>query len=394
MMMFAKKDELLLSTMGQIQKLDVGTVDMGVDNPISLTMCSEARAVAVVSNPFLPEGRQTSAVDGGKVTLFDYEDFEKLDEYQLELEERPNCIEQFRVHDSNVLLVGTGYQFPDRSETLSGRILLFSITKRTRKLKLMSSINVSGNTFAVGGVGNYVIACVNAKVISFEVVREEENEEGRKGKVAALSLLQVSEWACAFSAITLRIVGASSKLVIGDALRSIVLLRVKLESGQLEELARDCDPYWTIAAEVLDEEKEVYLGCDIAFNLWTCTRLKWTASAKKQIEKSKMRNLETGMLPTGGGEETEEDPTWSHIMQRDGAYHYGDLVNTVKRGALTAKGGGSGTNAVESKVVFGTAAGAIGLIAKVDDTVGRVLSQLELKLRESFEPIGGIRAEE
>ncbi|UZJ56725.1 hypothetical protein CBS101457_006045 [Exobasidium rhododendri] len=388
MMVLAKKEELVVSRMGQIQKLDVGTVELGNDNPVSLTMCAEARIVAVVANTFLPEGRQTAAIEGGKVILFDHESFERLDEYRLELEERPNCIESITMFECNILVVGTGYQFPDRSETLSGRILLFTVSKKTRKLHLLSSLNVEGNTYAVGRVGRYIAACVNAKVITFEVEQEAAMDEGREdGKEIAVELMQVSEWACAFTAITLRTVG-TSKLVIGDALRSIVLLKVDTSTGKIDELARDCDPYWTMAAEVLDEEEEVYLGCDIGFNLWTCTRLKWTENAKKQMQKSRTRNLETGMGDSGEA----EDPVWSHIMQRDAAFHYGDLINSMRRGALTANSGTS--SSVESRIVFGSAAGAIGVIAKVDERVGKVLSQLELNLRETFEPVGRIPADE
>jgi len=101
--------------------------------------------------------------------------------------------------------------------------------------------------------------------------------------------------------------------------------------------------------------------------------------------------METGLGDVG----EPEDPVWSHIMQRDAAFHYGDLINSMKKGALTAKqGGGAGLSTVEPRIVFGTAAGAIGVVAKVDDRVAKVLSQLELNLRETFEPVGRIPAEE
>jgi DNA damage-binding protein 1 len=395
MVLFAKSRQLVLSRMGQIQKLDVSTIELGANNPISLTICPEARAVAAVTHTFLPEGRQHAAEQVGKVMLFDYEDFEQLDDYDLEMEERPNCIESVDVMGRRLVIVGTGYTFPDRSETMSGRLLIFAVSGR--KLKLVASHNVEGNTYAVGKVQDYVVACINSKVITYEV--EEEEDTGVKGADISLKLLQVGEWACAFTAITLRNVG-SAKLVIGDALRSLVILKIDGDSGRIEEVARDCDPYWTMAAEVLDEDEEEYLGCDIGFNLWTCSRVKWTESAKRQIQRSRARNMETGMMASQSVTQTE-DAVWSHIMQRQAAYHYGDLINVMKKGALTAQGNNStgsrntsGSGGVEPRIVFGTAAGAIGIVAKVDDRQAKVLSQLELNLRETFEPVGRIPAEE
>ena len=387
LVIFARLDQLVLSRMGQIQKLDVGTVELGAENPVSLAMCADSRTVAVAANEFLPEGRQADVAQGGKVILFDYDDFVRLDDHQLELEERVNCIESATVLQQKVLIVGTGFTFPDRSETLSGRILVFAVTGKTdRKLRLLASHNVDGNTYAVGTVADYLVACVNSKVVALEV--QAGDEENGKATPTSLRLLQAGEWACAFTAITLRPVG-TDMLVIGDALRSIVLLQVDTKSGKVQELARDCDPYWTMAAEVLEEEEQVFLGCDIGFNLWTCSRLRWTDKAKRLLSQARTRNLEAGRGDAAGSDGI--DDSWSNIMQRDAAFHYGDLINTIKRGALTAPIGAQG---IDSRVIFGTAAGAIGVVARVQDRVATVLSQLEQSLRDQFEPLGRISAEE
>lgn len=396
MMIFAKMDQLIISKMSQIQKLDVGTVELGNDNPVALAMSAKTRSIAAATNSFFPLGRNRPAMEGGKVILFDYEDFEKLDEYQLEQEERINCIDTVVLNGRSVYAVGTGFTFLDRSETLNGRVLLFDVEDKSRKLHLLASHNVDGNTYAVGSIDDRVIACVNSKVLSFDVdegvadsSKSQSSRKSTRNTVRSLELMQVGEWACAFTAVTLRTVG-SSKLVIGDALRSLVLLKVDEDSGRVIELARDCDPYWTIAAEMLDEEKDLYIGSDIAFNIWTCSRLKWTEEAKRQIAQSKNRNQEAGMASTSEG--VPEDPTYSSIMKRQGAYHYGDLINTMKRGSLTAKT--SGAAGVASQIIFATAAGAIGIVAELQGRTSTIMSQLEMSLKESIEPIGRISAEE
>lgn len=419
---FSRPDEILFSSMGQIHKLDISTVAMGHENPVSIAMCQKSRVVGVVSTRFLPEGRGSLPVPGGTVSLFDFQSFERLGEYQLELEERPNCIEHFERHSSQFLVVGTGYTLPDRSETTSGRLIVFQILPSSRKLVLVSSRNVEGNVYDVKVLsGDRLAAAINAKVLTYDIENDNDGGDSDDLEMASaksataddqkkvrenatmLQLLQVSDWACAFTATTLSLL-PPHRLIVGDALRSVVVLAVEEVTGKLHELARDCDPYWTVACEAVDEENEVYIGSDIAFNLWTCRRLKWSHSARDRLEQSRQLDRDAGR---GAGGLDLIDTTWSHIMQRDAAFHYGDLVNKMRRGALgPVTAGGSGDvqrTPISPRIVFGTAAGALGLVVKLDERASHVMSQLALRLSEpagsttsalSSTSVGGIASDD
>lgn len=414
LMIFATAERLQVAKMGEISQVDIETVELGYDNPLAISMCADQKVVGVVTTRFLSQGRGSDPIEGGKVILRDAEQFTALDEFVLEMEERPNCIDTFEREGTHYFVVGTGYTFPDRTETTSGRLLLFSISPRSKKLQLVSSRNVDGNVFDLKAIGGErIVACVNAKVLSFEMEKDhtamDEESDGEDEKTISsqnISLIQVGQWACAFTATSLSITD-SNKIVVGDALRSIVILRMDEQNGKLVELARDCDPYWTVSCNCIDEDEEVYCGSDIAFNIWTCRRLKWTQSAKDRLEQSRLRETETGSGRTTAGSAQNGvdliDQTWSHIMQRDGAFHYGDLINKMKRGSLVSdssnigsanpKSGPNKSSVVQSRIIFGTAAGAIGLLAKLDERAGRILSQLEVKIADSLRPIGEISTE-
>jgi hypothetical protein len=394
---FILDDAIRLVQIGEISKSYIGGTSLGHDNPLALTLCADRKAIAVVTTRFLPDGRGDDPVDGGKVLLRDLITLDAVDEITLEDEERPNCVSSFTSHGMACLVVGTGYAFPDRTETTMGRILIFRIDAQTRKLDLIASHNVEGNVFDVAAIAHdHVVACVNAKVISFLVENDDvpmDAADSRTTKTTAggpssLTLRQVDQWGCAFTVTSVSHV-KPDRLVVGDALRSIAVLRVD-ESKKLRELARDCDPYWTVACESLNEEEETYIGSDIAFNLWTCKRLKWTQAAKTRIEQNRLRESETGGASAASAAGVGlVDDTWSHIMQRDAGIHYGDLINKMRRGALTV----ASKETVQSRVVFGTAAGAIGVIAEVNERCGRILSQLEAKSNDAWSPVGKISAD-
>lgn len=401
-LVFAKHDELLISQIGQIHKQDISSVDLGLDNPMSITTCRRASSLAVVTATFLPEGRTISPIEGGKVLLFDDQTFHQLDAFRLELEERPNCIEYFERNNQAFLVVGTGYTFPDRNETTSGRLLIFHVSPKRRKLHLVCAHDVEGNVYDVASVGEErIVAAINASVIAFDVDNDVEDIEEQDEMAldseentvvfGSLDLVEVSKWACAFTATTLSF-SEPNRLIVGDALRSVVVLSLDISTGKLTEMARDCDPYWTVSCEVVDQENEVYIGSDIAFNIWTCRRQKWTQSARERIQQTRLRESEASH---SSKEETAvADMAWSHIMQRDAAFHYGDLVNKMKRGALVSPHNDVGQPFATPKIIFGTAAGALGVIAKLSDRAGHVLSQLSMRISQESNPIGGISSEE
>jgi hypothetical protein len=249
---------------------------------------------------------------------------------QLDWDERPNAIGVFKFEESKdaIIVVGTGFAMPDRSETTEGRLLGYRVARTAggqSKLEQVFGQQVRGNVFAVESCAGVLVAAVNAEVLTFAVDKSKDEE-------SAFSLRQVGQWGCAFTAATLSAPDASnSRIVVGDALRSLVVLRVESTPtmrGALVEVARDCDPYWTTAGEILDDEKQTFIGADIAFNVYTVQRSKRSPEERARVQRLRDRAREQGREVREDGGEQE----WSHVMERGAAWHYGDLINRFRRG--------------------------------------------------------------
>ncbi|KAL0168550.1 hypothetical protein M9458_036772, partial [Cirrhinus mrigala] len=59
-------------------------------------------------------------------------------------------------------------------------------------------------------------------------------------------------------------------ILVGDLMRSVLLLAYKPMEGSFEEIARDFNPNWMSAVEILDDDN--FLGAENAFNLFVCQK--------------------------------------------------------------------------------------------------------------------------
>lgn len=59
-------------------------------------------------------------------------------------------------------------------------------------------------------------------------------------------------------------------VLVGDLMRSVTLLQYKTMEGSFEEIARDYNPNWMIAIEILDDD--TFLGAENCFNLFVCQK--------------------------------------------------------------------------------------------------------------------------
>ena len=55
-------------------------------------------------------------------------------------------------------------------------------------------------------------------------------------------------------------------ILVGDLMRSITLLQYKSMEGSFEEIARDYEPNWMTAIEILDDDN--FLGAENSCNLF------------------------------------------------------------------------------------------------------------------------------
>lgn len=449
----ALPDRIELLSVGEIGRLDITKTHLGCDNPIAITGVApddfgHYRYFVVLTHAFKPEGSATRPDRPSKILVYESSSLgggatgaAPIAEVHLDATERANCVATAQLGDGRVyVVVGTGYVKPEETEVMSGRILGFTLDDWTgqrrnewdeRELRLQFEEQVDGNVFAVEGVAGFVVAAINSDVITFSLERD-----GRAGEgdiPGSLSLSRRSRWGSAFMATSLErtTTASSSRVVVGDALRSMSILDVEPATGKLTEVARDCDPFWNSACAPLDTREQLFIGADISLNLYTTQRGVLSAETRRRLEQAEERRRERA---AGGDEDAaralassnattsatrpnldaSDGGKWSHVMERRGAWHYGDLVNRFRQGSLVSRatlavlkrdggdGGGDGsviagdadadaiaTSAstalpVDQRLLFCTAAGAIAVVTQLDTEASRLLSVVERNLQAFY----------
>lgn len=444
-LVLALPDRLQFCSIKDIGRLSVTKTDLGLDNPVALAGLGRDEQgyhshFAVLTTPYRPEGNATREDRPSKLLVFDSVNWGTAAQYHLEKNERANAVEAVQVDGKEFIIVGTGFVNPDDSETTDGRILGFTLISNTEgsRLVLRFEQQVNGNVYAVSSIGGRLVAAVNSTVFTYDIKSSDDDGDGdttmgNQDDDGEAKLVQLSRWAGTFIACTLSPIPAEpTRIVVGDALRALCVLSVESSTGKLQEIARDCDPFWTTSCCSLDSETQTFVGADISFNLYTSQRATLSPETKRRMEREAERRKERMSRGQGEGavdkqdknrpplpvQESEEVPIWSHIMERRGAWHYGDLINRFRHGSLVSKATASLTAAapvasqgavdeaessdnvkttaiikpkLDPRLLFCSASGGIGVLTTLDPRVGQILSQVEDKLprntdagRESF----------
>lgn len=90
-------------------------------------------------------------------------------------------------------------------------------------------------------------------------------------------------------------------IVVGDLMKSISLLLYKAADAVIEEIARDYNPAWMTAVEILDDD--TYIGAENSFNIFTVKR---NSEAATDEERSRLEVC--------------------------GQYHLGEFINRFRHG--------------------------------------------------------------
>ncbi|KAF5284802.1 hypothetical protein FQA39_LY04527 [Lamprigera yunnana] len=112
-------------------------------------------------------------------------------------------------------------------------------------------------------------------------------------------------------------------------MRSMTLLQYKTMEGSFEEIARDYNPNWMTAFEILDDD--VFLGAKNSFNIFVCQKDSAATTDKERLQ-----------------------------MQEVGQFHVGDMINVIRHGSLVMQILGETSTPISGCVLFGTVGGAIG----------------------------------
>ncbi|GAA6037467.1 hypothetical protein JCM8097_008202 [Rhodosporidiobolus ruineniae] len=369
-------------------QIDVRTIPLDEDEPRRIAHDRKGRAFAVVCSRRDVDRETGEQSTVGKVRVIEEEDFSTRASLTLPPNEEGQSV--CAVHlpltpaGTSLFLLGTTKLDLTTPQPTEGRLVLLRSTNGSDTIEQVASRSVGGCPYAVvplvgaGLDGEYVAAAVNSQVAVFRLVTSDEGE---------LDLQVVAAWSGAFVALSLA-AGPDGTLVVGDALRSITVLRFSLPSSsasstgtaprpKLEELGKDYRSRYMVGVEALSSvgETQRFLGAETDLNLFTVER----------DPQAGVRNLaDAGTLTPAG------------------AFHLGEMVTRFRHGSFgqllsSSSDSPSSGQSITPQLVFTTSAGSVGVVLDLDARTSKVLSDLERNMRavEAVgKSIGGLEQEE
>ncbi|EDW14370.1 DNA damage-binding protein 1 [Drosophila mojavensis] len=377
----ATKNSVILGTIDEIQKLHIRTVPLGegprriayqeasqtfavstlrIDvhgrggaKPLRNSASTQAQNITCSSN-MLPKpggGNSTAAnaevgqeIDVHNLLIIDQNTFEVLHAHQFVPPETISALMSAKLGDdpNTYYVVATSLVFPDEPEPKVGRIIIFHYHEN--KLTQVAETKVDGTCYALVEFNGKVLAGIGSFVRLYEWTNEKElrMECNIQNMIAALFLKAKGDF-----------------ILVGDLMRSITLLQHKQMEGIFVEIARDCEPKWMRAVEILDDD--TFLGCETHDNLFVC-----------QKDSAATTDEERQLLPE---------------LAR---FHLGDTINVFRHGSLVMQNVGERTTPINGCVLYGTCNGAIGIVTQIPQDFYDFLHGLEERLKKIIKSVGKI----
>ncbi|XP_017040124.2 DNA damage-binding protein 1 isoform X1 [Drosophila ficusphila] len=288
----ANKNAVILGTIDEIQKLHIRTVPLGegprriayqeasqtfavstlrVDvhgrggaKPLRKSASTQAQNITCSSN-ILPKpggGNSTATnaevgqeIDVYNLLVIDQNTFEVLHAHQFAAPETISSLMSAKLGDdpNTYYVVATSLVIPEEPEPKVGRIIIFHY--HDNKLTQVAETKVDGTCYALVEFNGKVLAGIGSFVRLYEWTNEKElrMECNIQNMIAALYLKAKGDF-----------------ILVGDLMRSITLLQHKQMEGIFVEIARDCEPKWMRAVEILDDD--TFLGSETNGNLFVCQK--------------------------------------------------------------------------------------------------------------------------
>lgn len=325
------------------------------------------------------------------------------------------------------LLVGTAYAMPDEDEPSRGRILVYSCQAdeasgtptSTRAVRQITEMSTQGGVYSICQFydGNF-LCTVNSKthvvqiVADCGVLRLEYVGIGHHGHIVSLFVKSRAKPVTDNSPSLANPMtmgegtkdnipsGANIKqdpeeklAIVGDLMRSVSLMQYYPQHETLEEVARDFNPNWTTAVEMLTDD--VYIGAENWNNLFCLRRNK--AATSEEI-RCRLDNI--------------------------GEFHLGEMCNKFMSGSLVMPVSSNSTTSSRravrrtttpqkkkvsdssakassparvcrpvvitgSQTLFGTVEGSLGVILGLDGRTAAFFITLERAIAKTIQPVGG-----
>ncbi|XP_044775752.1 DNA damage-binding protein 1 isoform X3 [Neomonachus schauinslandi] len=318
----ANNSTLTIGTIDEIQKLHIRTVPL-YESPRKICYQEVSQCFGVLSSRI--EVQDTS---GGTTAL------------------RPSASTQAlssSVSSSKLFSSSTApHETSFGEEVEQGRIVVFQYSDG--KLQTVAEKEVKGAVYSMVEFNGKLLASINSTVRLYEWTTEKElrTECNHYNNIMALYLKTKGDF-----------------ILVGDLMRSVLLLAYKPMEGNFEEIARDFNPNWMSAVEILDDDN--FLGAENAFNLFVCQK--------------------------DSAATTDEE---RQHLQEVGLFHLGEFVNVFCHGSLVMQNLGETSTPTQGSVLFGTVNGMIGLVTSLSESWYNLLLDMQNRLNKVIKSVGKI----
>uniref|UniRef100_A0A0N7ZDQ0 DNA damage-binding protein 1 n=1 Tax=Scylla olivacea TaxID=85551 RepID=A0A0N7ZDQ0_SCYOL len=324
---------------------DIGLRSGGTVASIGAHSNSSAITTSSLLKPSMPPPPELGQeVETHNLLIISQNTFEVLHYHSFHLGEYALSICSTRLKDDPTVyyVVGTALVNPEESESKQGRIILFSYAEG--KLQQVAEKEIKGACYSLCEFQGKLLASISSTVRLFEWTNERELrlECSHFNNVAALCLKTKGDF-----------------ILVGDLMRSMTLLQYKTLEGSFEEIARDYDPNWMTAIEILDDE--LFLGAEHSNNLFVCHK---DSAATSDEERQQMQEV--------------------------GRFHLGDFVNVFRHGTLVMQGVPEASTVTQGCVLYGTVHGALGLVTSLHLDLYNLLLEMQKRLARVIKSVGKI----
>jgi len=346
----ATEKSLMIGRVDDIQKLHIRTVPLG-QSPHRLVHLEDGRAFAVsLSGSIDPNGNsdEVEADEQWSIAIINDSTMEREHTVMLEPDEwaQALCRLPATKSDPEYLVVGTAFIFPGEEESHRGRILVYRLEHK--QLVLIAEKEVPGGVLCVTPFYGKILAGVTSRACRVRLFRWTGTDDGsyalsedcsHSGHIAVLQIKSKGDY-----------------IVTADLMRSVSLLAYKPVGGAIEEIARDYDGQWMTAVEILDAD--TYLGAESSYNFFALKRTDGTVDNLQRLEKI-------------------------------GYFHIGEIVGTFQHGSLIMSLPENESLARQT-IIFGSASGLIGLVARLDEEIFRKLELIQGAVNQVLRGVGGL----
>ena len=337
---------LKIGSINEIQKLQINSIPIGA-SPYRLTHQEGTASFLVLVHCDSPAADAAEAKDTTNyVRAYHQLTFEVVDTMHLEPEETPMSVISCTFADdpNEYFCVGTAFVDLKEDEPKRGRLLVLKLTGG--KLTLVAETEVKGCVYTLAAFNGKLLAGINAKVTLFKWVKRDSGSQelsqecGHYGHIVVLQITVKGDF-----------------ILVGDLMRSIALLAYKPLQGQIEEITHDFGAKWMTAQAMFDEN--TFVGAETGRNMFICKR-----------------SVEVGV----------EEP--KNSLDTVCEFHLGGQVNVIKHGSLAMRTKDAATD-VEKTLLYCTQEGSIGMVMLLTPAQFEFLDQVQLRLRDIVNGVGG-----